>query len=132
MYAINKMLVGMFLAGMALGAAAADYEMPESRFIAESRVVRFTDLNLDNPADVATLHDRLRAATRKVCLDLDSDLRDVNGMRRLDKCRRESLEAAVKQVPMVVQAHHRQWVAAGAKWTRRSTLPATLDAAIRR
>ena len=132
-YGINKMMaVGMVLAGLALGASATDYEMPDSRFIADSRVVSFADLNLDNPAGVATLHQRLRVAARRVCPDLTPDLRDLNGRKRLEQCRLQSLETAIQQLPMVVQVHHRQWLAAGAKWLDRSQMPATLEAAVRR
>jgi UrcA family protein len=61
-----------------------------------SMVVKFGDLNLENPVGVAKLHARLHAAARLVCSPLDSR---VLGLReQFDHCVADAVTASVAKI----------------------------------
>lgn len=58
-----NVVLSVALAGLLSGAAEARPRQAET----VDRVVRYADLNLNNPAGIARLHARIRAAARDVC-----------------------------------------------------------------
>lgn len=104
------------------GMAAAAGQATELGRQVEKQTVRFDDLNLRKPAGIAVLHSRLRSAASNVCGGFDAGVR---GTKAKKECRTSALERAVSELPVEVQMHHAEWVAAGSKWlSRPEPLPA--------
>ena len=59
-----------------------------------SMVVRFHDLNLANPKDVATLYLRITRAARWVCRD-DTGMRDMEKLKHWQECVYTTIERAI-------------------------------------
>lgn len=92
---------GLVAAGMACTAMAAEPMQDSALVTAPSlsavpyRIVQVADLNLANPAGVATLKGRITAAVRAVCGD--ADIRDLHASRDLAECRDASYADAMAQ-----------------------------------
>lgn len=114
------MLMAALLATSGI-AGAAGQDRDFGRMV-ERQTVRFDDLDLRRPAGLAVLHSRLRSAASSVCGGFDSGVR---GSKAKKECRTSALERAVSELPVEVQTHHAEWVAAGSKWlSRPEPLPA--------
>jgi UrcA family protein len=66
----NVNRVSLALATAVLFAFAAASTVPANEQ-ARSETVKFTDLNVDSPAGVQALYDRIHAAAKRVCSDSD-------------------------------------------------------------
>jgi UrcA family protein len=67
-------------------AAAPGYEVATS-------TVKFGDLNLNSPEDVATLYARIKAAANEVCEPTDS--RSIDTFMRVRHCKEQAIRRAV-------------------------------------
>ena len=67
-------------------AAASSYEVATS-------TVKFSDLNLNTPEDVATLYARIKAAADEVCEPIDS--RSIDTFIRVRRCKEQAISRAV-------------------------------------
>lgn len=67
-----------------------------SRYEVATRTVKFGDLDLNSPKDVATLYSRLKAAASQVCEPADS--RAVDTFIRLRHCKEQAIDQAVAAV----------------------------------
>jgi UrcA family protein len=63
---------------------------------AAHRVVRFADLNLTRPADVAALYQRIRVAAREVCQPLSE--RDLTLLAASRPCIKDAIDHAVGDI----------------------------------
>jgi UrcA family protein len=88
----TKLLPAAAAAALAFGGFAGASTLREL----PSVVVKFGDLNLDNPAGVTKLHARLQAAARLVCSQLDSR---VLGLReQFDRCVSDAVTSSVAKI----------------------------------
>ena len=68
MHSLTRTLIGAVVALLICGAEAALFAADASAAdLPHSRIVRYADLNLDRPADVATLYHRIAAAAQDIC-----------------------------------------------------------------
>jgi UrcA family protein len=67
MHHLTRTLIGAALALLICGAEAALFATAASAAEVHSISVRYADLDLDRPADVARLYGRIRAAADNVC-----------------------------------------------------------------
>jgi UrcA family protein len=67
MHHLNRILISAALALLVLGAEGALFAAGAAADEVRSLSVRYTDLNLDRPADVARLYQRIRLAAEDVC-----------------------------------------------------------------
>ncbi|HTX24482.1 MAG TPA: UrcA family protein [Steroidobacteraceae bacterium] len=63
----KQLLQGVSVSVLLLACAAAYADSPPSVAFQHASLVRFTDLSLDRPGDVAKLYERITAAADKVC-----------------------------------------------------------------
>ena len=72
MYTIKRILISALIAGLVcVGEAALFAAAPSAAELPQSVTVRYTDLNLDRPADVGRLYNRIRGAAESVCGEPD-------------------------------------------------------------
>ena len=72
MYTIKRILISALIAGLVcVGEAALFAAATSAAELPQSVTVRYTDLNLDRPADVGRLYSRIRGAAESVCGDDD-------------------------------------------------------------
>jgi UrcA family protein len=64
---------------------------------AKETVIRYSDLDLSQDADVRTLYSRLQRASNRVC-DLNQDGRDLRAKRLYQACYQDTLGRAVDNV----------------------------------
>jgi UrcA family protein len=67
MHHLNRILISAALALLVLGAEGALFAAGAAADEVRSLNVRYADLNLDRPADVARLYQRIRLAAEDVC-----------------------------------------------------------------
>jgi UrcA family protein len=67
MHHLNRILISAALALLVLGAEGALFAAGAAADEVRSLSVRYTDLDLDRPADVARLYQRIRLAAEDVC-----------------------------------------------------------------
>ena len=91
-----KTLTGQTLITMTLTLALLA-AAPASFAAGPSKRVDFTDLNLERPADVAILYDRIQAAARKVCEKQSTPWEMYQG-KVVEECIKVTVDAAVKDV----------------------------------
>ena len=85
----SVLTAGSILAGTASPAFAA---APE----AQTRIVRYADLNLDSAAGRATLDRRIGRAVRAVCGS--AAIQDLNALRQVELCRDQTSAGAFAQL----------------------------------
>jgi UrcA family protein len=83
------MCLGYGMACFSATAAAADAAPP-------SEVVRYADLNIQNPAGALTLYHRIQAAARRVCPSEVVSVRLFSD--KANTCYRHAVDEAVKRV----------------------------------
>ena len=88
-FAIPVLVMAGLLSPFASAAAASSYEVA-------SRIVHFSDLNLNRREDVATLYSRIKSAANQVCGPTDS--RSVDTVVRLRRCKERAIGQAVADV----------------------------------
>jgi len=72
MYTMKRILISALIAGLVcVGEAALFAEATSAAELPQSVTVRYTDLNLDRPADVSRLYSRIRGAAESVCGEPD-------------------------------------------------------------
>ena len=79
-----------------LNPLAATSGAESSRYEVATRTVKFGDLDLNSPQDVATLYSRIKAAANQVCEPADS--RSVETFVRLRHCKEQAIGQAVADV----------------------------------
>src|SRR5687767_5673706 len=91
---IKGLLIGLALAGIATGAAAAQ----PRQVVVNKVVVRYPDLNLQNEAGAATLLGRLSRAAHKVCNDATASPAYIRPRYEGFACRQTAMQNAVAKV----------------------------------
>jgi UrcA family protein len=75
MYTIKRILISALFAGLVCAGEAALFAADTSAAeLPQSVTVRFADLNLDRPADVAKLYHRIKVAAESTCGARDLEL----------------------------------------------------------
>ena len=87
---VRPALLALTMASVCAIANAATPDAPAHR------VVRFADLDLTRPADVATLYQRIRVAAREVCYSLSE--RDLTLLAASRPCVRDAIDHAVGDI----------------------------------
>ena len=91
-----KTLIGKTLVTITLMVGLAGVTIPT--FAAQpSKTVNFSDLNLEKPADVAILYQRIQQAARRVC-EKKSTPWEMYQDKVIEECIKVTVDAAVKDV----------------------------------
>lgn len=103
---MKKFSTLLLAASVAFGAqavCAADSELHGD--VQLSRIVDYSDLNLDRSAGVTTLYQRLERAAKTVCAPLEG--RGLKSTQQNRQCRSEAMARAVSDVnqPLLTQLH---------------------------
>jgi UrcA family protein len=110
MHTMKRILISALIAGLVCAGEAALFAAATSAAeLTESVTVRFTDLNLDRPHDVARLYYRIRGAAQSICGEPDPVFADwANPVRQ--HCVSDAIARAVAQVdrPALSAYHQRQ------------------------
>jgi UrcA family protein len=110
MYTMKRILISALIAGLVcVGEAALFAQATAAAELEQSVTVRYTDLNLERPADVARLYGRIRVAAQSICGARDLELSgwvDSNWQRCVDA----AVAQAVARVdrPALSAYHQRQ------------------------
>ena len=91
-----KTLIGQTLISMTLTLALLAVA-PASFAAGPSKRVEFNDLNLERPADVAILYERIQEAARKVC-ETRSTPWEMYQDKVIEECIKDTVDAAVEDV----------------------------------
>lgn len=91
-----RILLGKYVIAMTLTTALLGASGPT---LAEEtgKTVSYADLDLDNPADVAVIYERIQDAARMVCRDSAAPW-DGQSTKHFNKCFQETVNAAVQDV----------------------------------
>jgi UrcA family protein len=110
MHTMKRILISALIAGLVCAAEAALFAAATSAAEpTQSITVRYTDLNLERPHDVARLYDRIRGAAQSVCGVPEPEFADwVNPARQ--RCIGDAIARAVARVdrPALSAYHQRQ------------------------
>lgn len=108
---MKRILTGMFCLVAALAVSGAQgaglAPLPDAGRDIKSITVNFEDLDLAGTAGAETLYGRLRTAARRVCGK--ADLRDLQAVGEVKRCRTEALDDAVAKInhPRLTAVHGR-------------------------
>jgi UrcA family protein len=110
MYTLKRILISALIAGLVCAGEAALFATATSAAeTTDSVTVRYTDLNLDRPRDVARLYQRIRVAAQGIC-----GVRDFAFTAWLDSVWQNCVDTAVAQAvarvdrPALSAYHQRQ------------------------
>jgi UrcA family protein len=110
MYTIKRILISALIAGLVCAGEAALFAAATSAAeLQESVTVRFSDLNLDRPADVARLYHRIRVTAQGICGERDLVLSSWPNP-AWERCVNDAVTQAVSRVdrPALSAYHQRQ------------------------
>jgi UrcA family protein len=110
MYTMKRILISGLIAGLVcVGEAALFAQATAAAELEQSVTVRYTDLNLERPADVARLYGRIRVAAQSICGAPDVDLSNWVDT-AWQRCVDDAIGRAVARVdrPALSAYHQRQ------------------------
>lgn len=110
MYTMKRILISALIAGLVcVGEAALFATATSAAELPQSVTVRYADLNLDRPADVARLYHRIRGAAESICGARDLEFISWANP-EWQRCVNEAVTRAVAQVdrPALSAYHQRQ------------------------
>jgi UrcA family protein len=97
-----------FVAVLAVSSIALSRNSPEQKTLDPAVVVRFDDLNVDNPRGARKLYARIQTAATKVCGGPASNFWYPGQRRAYQTCYKSSIDTAVAKVnrPMLTGLHY--------------------------